>query len=229
MSILDRFKEIMSSNLNAFLDGAEDPIKMIDQYLRNIEADLESVKDETANVMAEEKRIQRAIDEHNAQIEKLDDYASKTLQDDARAFISKKTAMVDELEGLKELYDNALLNTQNIKTMYDKLVKDIAELESQSPMLKAQFAQAKLQGSIAKMISGSISDDRATAMLELNKIEDSDPTDELIDKYDNCTINSDVENELARLKQNLNASSSNDISTMKIEPSNVDASTRASI
>ena len=38
--IITRFKDIMSSNINALLDKAEDPSKMIDQYLRNLESDL---------------------------------------------------------------------------------------------------------------------------------------------------------------------------------------------
>ena len=38
--IIKRFSDIMSANLNALLDKAEDPEKMIDQYLRNLESDL---------------------------------------------------------------------------------------------------------------------------------------------------------------------------------------------
>ena len=57
--IITRFKDIMSSNINALLDKAEDPSKMIDQYLRNLECDLGKVKSETASVMAEEKRAKR--------------------------------------------------------------------------------------------------------------------------------------------------------------------------
>lgn len=53
--ILSRFKDIMSSNINALLDKVEDPMKMIDQYLRNLESDLGKVKAETAAVMAEEQ------------------------------------------------------------------------------------------------------------------------------------------------------------------------------
>ena len=56
MGIISRFADIMSANINALLDRAEDPAKMIDQYLRNLQEDLANVKEETATVMAEEKR-----------------------------------------------------------------------------------------------------------------------------------------------------------------------------
>lgn len=41
----------MSVNIIALLDRAEDPEKMIDEYMRDIEADLGKVKAETASVM----------------------------------------------------------------------------------------------------------------------------------------------------------------------------------
>ncbi|MDQ0926469.1 phage shock protein A [Bacillus atrophaeus] len=56
ISIIGRFKDIMSSNINALLDKAENPEKMVDQYLRNMNSDLGKVKAETASVMAEEQR-----------------------------------------------------------------------------------------------------------------------------------------------------------------------------
>ena len=71
MGIMTRFKDIMSANINALLDKAEDPEKMIDQYLRNLESDLGKVKAETASVMAEETRARRALDECTANITKM--------------------------------------------------------------------------------------------------------------------------------------------------------------
>ena len=56
MGIISRFKDIMSANINALLDKMEDPEKMVDQYLRNLESDLGKVKQETASVMADEQR-----------------------------------------------------------------------------------------------------------------------------------------------------------------------------
>ena len=61
MSILSRFKEIIASNLNAMLDKAEDPQKMIEQYLKELTGDLAEVKRETASVMADEAKAKRNL------------------------------------------------------------------------------------------------------------------------------------------------------------------------
>ena len=71
MGIIQRFADIMSANINALLDKAEDPAKMIDQYLRNLESDLGKVKAETAAVMAEETRSKRELQECEEEIAKL--------------------------------------------------------------------------------------------------------------------------------------------------------------
>ena len=91
--IIKRFKDIMSANINALLDKAEDPEKMIDQYLRDMESDLGKVKAETAAVMAEETRAKRELDECGQEIEKMQRYAEKALtagnEEDARKFLEK--------------------------------------------------------------------------------------------------------------------------------------------
>ena len=71
MSILKRFSDIMSANINALLDKCEDPAKMVDQILRNLNDDLGKVKAETASIMAEEARAKRELDECNKEIAKL--------------------------------------------------------------------------------------------------------------------------------------------------------------
>ena len=94
MSILSRFKNIMSANINALLDKAEDPAKMIDQSLRNLANDLALVKQETAGVMAEEARTRREADVNLAEVKKNVDLAREALaagnEDHARVFLNKK-------------------------------------------------------------------------------------------------------------------------------------------
>src|SRR5699024_4202629 len=116
MSILKRFKDIMSSNMNALLDKAEDPEKMIDQYLRNLNKDLGAVKAETASIMAEEKRSQREVIDCEKNIEKMQNYAVKALEaddeKDARTFLTRKKDLekrIIELQKCVRLYHHPLL------------------------------------------------------------------------------------------------------------------------
>ena len=157
MGILTRFKDIMSSNINALLDKAEDPEKMIEQCLRNLNSDLGKVKSETAVVMAEEQRSKRELDECNAEINKMQSYAVKALEagneDDARKFLEKKGALTNKQQGLQQAYDLASANAQNMRAMHDKLVKDISELESRKEMIKGKMAVAKTQERLNKMTS----------------------------------------------------------------------------
>ena len=44
MGILQRFSDIMRSNINALLDKCEDPAKMVDQMLLDLRKDLAEVK-----------------------------------------------------------------------------------------------------------------------------------------------------------------------------------------
>jgi len=221
MGILSRFKDIMSSNINALLDKAEDPEKMIDQCLRNLNTDLGKVKSETAVVMAEEQRSKRALDECTAEINKMQQYAVKALEagneDDARQFLEKKGALTSKQEGLQQAYDLAHTNATNMRQMHDKLVKDINELESRKDMIKGKLAVAKTQEHINKMTSGlngnnsiaafdrmeakaNAALDKANAMTELNN-STGDSIADLTAKYAGSTSN--VDDELAALKASL--------------------------
>lgn len=223
MSILTRFRDIMSSNINALLDKAEDPEKMIDQCLRNLNSDLGKVKSETAAIMAEEQRAKRVLDDCKEDIEKMQTYAVKALEAnneaDARKFLEQKASLSSKLTGLQEAYDLAHANATHMREMHDKLVKDINELESRKDMIKGKLAVAKTQERINKMGS-SVSDannsmasfkrfedmadralDKANAMAELNRSSEQETLEDLTEKY---ATQSSVDDELAALKANLN-------------------------
>ena len=56
MGIISRFTTIMKANINDLLDRCENPAKMVDQTLRELNESLAEVKKETAGIMAEEQR-----------------------------------------------------------------------------------------------------------------------------------------------------------------------------
>lgn len=224
--IITRFKDIMSSNINALLDKAEDPSKMVDQYLRNLESDLGKVKAETASVMTEEKRAKRELDECNEQINKMQKYAEKALiaqnESDAKLFLEKKTQLSKNQQSLQQSYDIAADNATKMRSMHDKLVKDIGDLNARRDQLKAKLAVAKTQERLNKIGSsvtgakGNLSAfdkmedkinkqlDEANAMAELNSSKEEESIEDLMSKYDdNKESNSEVDDELQALKNKL--------------------------
>ena len=225
--ILSRFKDIMSSNINALLDKVEDPMKMIDQYLRNLESDLGKVKAETAAVMAEETKSKRELDECIDSINKMQTYAEKALlsgnEADARTFLSKKGELNNKLISLQQTYDMAKENSTKMREMHDKLIKDISQLNTRRDELKAKMAVANTQeklnkvGSSVNVAIGNMSKfdemeakinkklDTANAMAELNNSQKEENIEDLIAKYDNETKNtsSEIDDELSELKSKL--------------------------
>ncbi len=224
MGILSRFKDIMSANINALLDKAEDPEKMIDQTLRNLNSDLGKVKAETAAVMAEESRAKRELDEVDAEIEKITGYAQKAVNagndDDARQFLGKKAELVKKRESMDQMYQLAKQNSEKMRAMHDKLQLDIKQLESRKDEIKGKIKMAKAQQHINE-ISSSTSDaadsisaferyeekankmlDEANAMAELNSTVAEDKMENLEAKYDAAadSVNADIEAELAAMK-----------------------------
>ena len=225
--ILSRFKDIMSSNINALLDKVEDPMKMIDQYLRNLESDLGKVKAETAAVMAEETKSKRELDECVDSINKMQTYAEKALlsgnEADARTFLSKKGELNNKLISLQQTYDTAKENSTKMREMHDKLIKDISQLNTRRDELKAKMAVANTQEKLNKIgssVNGAIGNmskfdemeakinkklDTANAMAELNNSQKEENIEDLIAKYDNETKNtsSEIDDELSELKSKL--------------------------
>lgn len=225
--ILSRFKDIMSSNINALLDKVEDPMKMIDQYLRNLESDLGKVKAETTAVMAEETKSKRELDECMDSINKMQTYAEKALlsgnEADARTFLSKKGELNNKLISLQQTYNIAKENSTKMREMHDKLIKDISQLNTRRDELKAKMAVANTQEKLNKIgssVNGAIGNmskfdemeakinkklDTANAMAELNNSQKEENIEDLIAKYDNETKNtsSEIDNELSELKSKL--------------------------
>lgn len=224
--IITRFKDIMSSNINSLLDKVEDPSKMIDQYLRNLESDLGKVKAETASVMAEEKRSKRELDDCSERISKMQKYAEKALisgnEYDAKLFLEKKNELSKNQQSLQQSYNIASENAVKMKSMHDKLVKDICELNAKRDQLKTKLAVAKTQeklNEIGLSVSGAKGNlsafdkmekkinkqlDEANAMAELNSLKEEDTIENLMNKYDdNKEVNSEVDDELQALKNKL--------------------------
>lgn len=209
MGILNRFKDIMSANINAILDKCENPEKMIDEYMRQVVEQLAEVKKETAGVMAEEKRTKRDLDENDEQVEKYDALARKALkagnEEDAKVFLGKKQEYVNNGVELEKSYEVAKANATKMREMHDKLTEDVRELEQRRKNVKSKVAVAKTQQKLNK-VAGTMNT-ASDSMRAFEKMEQK--ADNMLDVANSTAeLNSDYNEELESLEDKYNSSSS---------------------
>ena len=235
MSVLKRFSDIMSANINSLLDKYEDPAKMVDQIIRDLNDDLGKIKAETASVMAAQSRAEREVSDLNSQISKMMDYAKRAVaagnDDDARKFLQKKVDLEQSLNVSTAKLSIAKENTDKMKAMYKKVTGQIEELNQKRSEIKAKMAAAKMQqkvndlgsslnGAEAGMSSFARMEekankilDEANAMAELNDVTEEDSVDDLMSKYSGGS-SSAIDDELAALKGGNSSNKDDEIEKM---------------
>lgn len=142
MGIFTRFSDIVNSNINAILDKAEDPEKIVRLMIQEMEDTLVEVRSAAARSIADKKDLNRRL----ANLEgELADWAGKAelalrkgREDLAKAALVEKSRTAVAVDALKSDYaavDEGLA----------KLNEDIAKLES-----KLQDAKARQKSLLAR-------------------------------------------------------------------------------
>ncbi|HEX3020220.1 MAG TPA: phage shock protein PspA [Chitinispirillaceae bacterium] len=126
MGIFSRFKDIVSSNINAMLDKAEDPRKMIRMMIQEMEETLIELKSGCASALADSKHCERDLGEATAEVEKWQSRAKlaveKAREDLAREAILEKQNAQKRVESLQ-------LELRRIADLVASAQDDILKLE----------------------------------------------------------------------------------------------------
>lgn len=129
MGIFTRFRDIISSNINAMLDKAEDPEKLIRLMIREMEDTLVEIKASCAGLMAAGKKVRRQMEGAEGKRQFWDEKAglavSKGRDDLAREALMERRRYEKRSQALeKELSDYEALIGQyqeDIRQLEDKL------------------------------------------------------------------------------------------------------------
>jgi phage shock protein A len=214
MGIFTRFRDIISSNINAMLEKAEDPEKMIRLMIREIEDTLVEIKTACAGVMAGGKKARRQLEELQDRVrywaEKAE-LAVKMGRDDlAREALIEKRKFNGRTESLaNELAEHDLLIEQyqnDIRQLEEKL----KSARDKQRLLLQRHIHARRKMQAQKEIQRIDSTETIMKFEELeNRIERMEAEAELVnygkqtsleEELDRLAVDADVENELQSLK-----------------------------
>ncbi len=157
MGIFTRMRDIVSANINAMLDHAEDPEKMVRMMIQEMEDTLVEVKASCAAVMADQKKQERQLAATRAEIEAWEARArlavEKGRDDLARAALVEKqrfTARGHSLEEEMERTRQAVIDFQEDIVQLEKKLADARDkqrsiIHRRSAALARRDTQTKIR------------------------------------------------------------------------------------
>lgn len=228
MGIMNRMKDIIASEVNSVfdpvLDKTEDPIKMVDQYVRNLDSDLQKIRAKELVLASEEKNAKRRLEECQREIAKLEKYETMAREndhmEDAEVFAEAIRKTQADFVELSARVEEASENTQKIHEMYESLKKEVRQLEARSNEMKAkarvanamemnkQYATASSEACIQKTtedidkfvrLENDINSRLEMAKSQLEKANDE--VQELEKKYEDMSKAEALEKELEEMKE----------------------------
>lgn len=214
MGIFTRFRDIISSNINAMLDKAENPEKLIKLIIREMEDTLIELKAACAGVMASCKSIQRQKDHAELQVNQWQDRATLAVNKDRddlarEALLEKRRAIERSADLEKDLNDHNALVIQyqdDIRQLQDKLdaARDKQRMMVQrharaSRKLKAQDQIRRIESTDAILKFDELENriDRMEAEADMGFYTRKSS---LESQFESLRVDDDLEKELAELK-----------------------------
>lgn len=215
MGIFTRFRDIISSNINAMLDKAEEPEKLIRLMIREMEDTLVEIKTACAGVMAGSKKIQRRLEDLRERVgyweEKAELAVDKGRDDLAREALIEKRKFSRQTDSL----ENELAEHEDLIRQYQDDIRQLEEklksARDKQRMLVQRHIHAQSKIRAQKEIRRVDSSETIIKFDELeNRIERMEAEADLVnygrktsleEEFERLSVDEEIENELQALKK----------------------------
>ncbi|TDQ39121.1 PspA/IM30 family protein [Aureibacillus halotolerans] len=213
-----RVKTVVGSELNALLDKAEDPVKMLDQFMREMEADIREAETAVAKQIANEKMLNKKYLDAQSLVEKRQEQAVQALEagneDLARRALEDKKTQAEQADLLKETHTRAKQDADNLRTRLDEMKREHQEMKLKKDTLKARAESAQVRKKMNHAMSSVGSDESKAGFermeekvmqfeAEAETSEDIRSSNRSLDDEFETLGKSGVDDELAALKKQL--------------------------
>ena len=173
MGLFDRISRVVRANLNDVVSKAEDPEKILEQSIIDMQEDLVQLRQAVAQAIATQKRTQQQYNQAQSETNNWQSRAQLALQKGdenlAREALVRKKTNADTAGALKQTLDSQSTQVDQLKRSLIALESKISEAKTKKDMLKARASAAKaneqLQNTVGRMGT-------STAMAAFERMEE---------------------------------------------------------
>lgn len=215
-SVLRRIVELIRTSLNSLIDRAEDPEKMLEQMMRDLQASYDRSRTEVARVLGEKHRLAAQLQASDLEARDWERKAVLALKagDEAlaRKALERKRSMVEVADGYRAHVEEQTVVAEKLKDALRALENKLAEARVKRSLLSARHKRAMAQRRIhiALEAAGSTTafDNLARIESRIDELEaeglaaaelSTSPLEARFRELDSA----DVEDDLLRLKSKL--------------------------
>lgn len=169
MGIFSRMSDIFKANINDLIDRAEDPAKLMDQMVREMQEQLQEAKIQVAKAIADEKRLHQQLKQNELQSQNWESKAMLALKkgDDnlAKEALKQKKSYDGLVTSVKTQWEEQNSLSSKLKDNLRALEAKIDEARRKKEILLARQKRAEAQKKIHEVMTG-LSDNSAFANFE---------------------------------------------------------------
>jgi phage shock protein A len=173
MGLFDRVGRLVRANVNDMVSKAEDPEKILEQALMDMQEDLINMKQAVATAIAAQKRSQQQYEKNLSESNTWQSRAQLALQKGdetlAREALVRKKAFSDTAASLKTQLDSQVSQVDLLRKNLMAMESKISEAKTKKDMLKARAAAAKANEQLQSVIN---SNNTGSAMAAFERMED---------------------------------------------------------
>ena len=216
MSFFSRLWRLIRATANDLVSRAEDPAKILDQSMMDMQADLVKLRQGVATAVASQKRIERQASQARSQSDQWYGRAQVALkggdEDLARQALSRRKTYEDTAQALDKQLQSQAGQVEALKRSLLKLEGQIAQAKTRKDTLKARAQAAQAQKQLEGAVSGMRTDSAMAAFermeekvesLEAESTAAGELAGENLEARFEAMEGSDVDEELAALKASM--------------------------
>lgn len=170
MGIFDRMGKVISSNVNAMLDKAEDDKKLLELNLEEMGEQLKAGRQDVVSAVAAEKQLRKKADDLKAEVERWEKRAELALKSDDEALAREALMQKKRTEGEYDNVEKARQDQRDValkmKEELDRMGQKLEELKLRKGTIAARAQQARSGASELGARGGSSAFDNFRTMEE---------------------------------------------------------------